>query len=71
MKSGQTIREIVGGCVHTPTTKSNYTAPSMQKWPSCRRYVQAFGAGPVLPSDAEFLMGFPLGWTDLDASGTP
>ena len=70
MISGQTIRDIAGGYVHTPTTKANYTAPSMQKWPSCRRYVRVFGDGPVSPSDAEFLMGFPVGWTDLDVSET-
>ena len=61
-----TIREAVGGFVHTPTTKANFTAPSMQKWPVCRRYVKAFGDGPIMPEQFEFLMGFPIGWTEIE-----
>jgi hypothetical protein len=67
MMRGQTIREIVGGPLHTPTTKANFTAPSMQKWPCCRRYVQAFGGQKITPEQFEFLMGYPIGWTDLDS----
>jgi len=51
------------GYLHTPTTMANYTAKSMQKWPSCRAWVQVFGA--VTPENSEWLMGWPLGWTDL------
>ena len=51
------------GYVHTPTTKANYSAKSMQKWPSARAFVMVFGK--PTPENQEWLMGFPLGWTDL------
>lgn len=51
------------GFVHTPTATANYAAPSMQKWPGCRAFVQAFGAPS--PEAHEYLMGWPRGWTDL------
>jgi hypothetical protein len=51
------------GCVHTPTTKANYAAKSMQKWPGCRAFVKAFGA--PIPEVHEWLMDWPEGWTDL------
>lgn len=51
------------GYVHTPTTKANYTVTSMQKWPTCREFVKRFGC--VFPEIHEYLMGWPIGWTDL------
>lgn len=68
--AGQTIREIVGGPLHTPTRKANFVAPSMQKWPSCRRFVEAFGGREITPEQFEFLMGLPIGWTELEPSET-
>ena len=68
--AGLTIREIVGGLLHTPTRKANFVAPSMQKWPSCRRYVLAFGGQRITRAQFEFLNGFPIGWTDLEPSET-
>lgn len=56
------------GCVHTPTTKANYCAPSMQKWPSCRAFVQAFGRPS--PEVHEWLMGWPIGWSDTKPLAT-
>ncbi len=50
------------GFLHTPTTKANYAAQSMQKWPVCRNFVQAFGK--PTPENQEWLMGLPIGWTD-------
>ena len=50
------------GYLHTPTTKANYSAASMQKWPAARAFVQAFGKPS--PSNQEWLMGYPAGWTD-------
>lgn len=50
------------GFVHTPTTKANYAAASMQKWPGCRAYVQVFGQPS--PGVEEWLMGWPEGWSD-------
>lgn len=63
--AGRTIKEIVGGPLHTPTRKANFIAPSMQKWPSCRRFVRAFGGQRITPEQFEFLMGFPIGWTSV------
>lgn len=51
------------GYVHTPTTKANYRAPSMQKWASCRLFMEILG-NPT-PAIHEWLMGWPIGWTDL------
>jgi hypothetical protein len=51
------------GYLHTPTTKANYCAASMQKWPACRAWVQVFGK--VTPEAHEYLMGWPIGWSDL------
>ncbi len=56
------------GYLHTPTTIANFCAPSMQKHPSCRAWRKVFGA--VSPSAFEYLMGWPLGWTDLKPLAT-
>ncbi len=45
--------------VHTPTTMGNYHYKSMQKHPSCAKYVKIFGKPTAL--HAEYLMGFPIG----------
>lgn len=45
--------------VHTPTTMGNYHYASMQKHPSCVKYVRIFGKPTAL--HAEYLMGFPIG----------
>lgn len=50
------------GYLHTPTTKANYSAASMQKWPAARAFVQVFGRPS--PSNQEWMMGYPAGWTD-------
>jgi hypothetical protein len=51
------------GLLHTPTATANFSAPSMQKWPSCRAFVRAFGSPS--PEAFEHLMGWPEGWSDL------
>jgi len=51
------------GFLHTPTTKANYSAASMQKWPSARSFVTVFGRPH--PTNQEWMMGWPLGWTDI------
>jgi hypothetical protein len=51
------------GYLHTPTTKANYCADSMQKWPACVIWRQVFGK--VTPESHEYLMGWPIGWSDL------
>ncbi len=50
------------GYLHTPTTKANYAATSMQKWPSARNFVRAFGR--PCPGVQEWMMGWPEGWSD-------
>ena len=51
------------GYLHTPTTKANYCADSMQKWPSARNFKVVFGRPS--PEIHEWLMGWPIGWSDL------
>ena len=51
------------GYLHTPTCTANYAAPSMQKWPACREFVRVFGRPS--PTNHEWMMGWPIGWTDL------
>ena len=51
------------GYLHTPTCTANFAAPSMQKWKACRNFVAVFGKPS--PTNFEFLMGWPIGWTDL------
>lgn len=51
------------GFLHTPTTKANYSAESMQKWPCARSYTLVFGRPN--PTNQEWLMGWPIGWSDI------
>jgi hypothetical protein len=51
------------GYLHTPTATANYAAPSMQKWSGCRAWVKVFGK--VTPEDSEYMMDWPIEWTDL------
>jgi hypothetical protein len=51
------------GFLHTPTTKANYCAASMQKWPVARAFTKVFGRpSPVIH---EWMMGWPIGWSDI------
>ena len=51
------------GYLHTPTATANYCATSMQKHAACREYRRVFGR--VTPTNHEWLMGWPIGWTDF------
>ena len=51
------------GYLHTPTATANYCAPSMQKHAVCQEYSRVFGR--VTPTNHEWLMGWPIGWTDF------
>ena len=51
------------GFLHTPTVTANFSAPSMQKWASCRLFSAVFGRPS--PGAFEYLMGWPDGWTGL------
>lgn len=59
----QIMNGIDFGYLHTPTTIANFAAPSMQKHSCCRNFVTAFGKPS--PTNFEYLMGWPSGWTDL------
>ena len=59
------IRETESGSLlPTPTTKANMLAPSMQKW-KAHRLLDAQVGGSLNPEWVEWLMGWPIGWTDL------
>jgi len=56
-----------------PTATANQLAPSMRKHPSCKNLQNLVGriGGMPHPQLWEWLMGFPIGWTDLEPSETP
>jgi hypothetical protein len=60
--------EIESGLLPTPTTKANQLAPSMMKHSGCRRLAQLANgqSGLVSPKMYEWMMGYPMGWTDLN-----
>lgn len=51
------------GYLHTPTCTANYAAPSMQKWPCAKAFTSVFGSPS--PTNHEYLMGWPIGWSAL------
>ena len=55
-----------------PTAKANQLAPSMRKWPSCLHLQELVGrtGGSPHPELWEWLMGFPIGWSDSRHSVT-
>lgn len=74
-----------GSLLPTPTATANMLAPSMQKWPAHRRLLPtptardwksgkasqaAVVGGSLNPVWVEWLMGFPLVWTDCGRSAT-
>jgi hypothetical protein len=58
------IYESDGGLLPTPTATANQDADSMQKHPGCRRQ-RLWTGGKTTPAHWEFVMGWPIGWTDL------
>lgn len=53
-----------GSWLPTPTETANCDAPSMrEQWPAHRR-LQLWTGGLTTPKHIEFLMGWPLGWSD-------
>jgi len=50
------------GFLHTPTCTANYAAKSMQKWKCAQEFVRVFGR--PTPTNHEWLMDWPIGWTD-------
>lgn len=65
---------LLGRVVHmypTPTTKANQGAPSMMaRGSACRHLREATKGGSLNPMWVEWLMGYPLGWTDCEGWGT-
>lgn len=59
-----------GYLLATPTTQSNQLCPGMQKWKGCKAWVTHFPevnevGGLINPMWIEWMMGWPIGWTDL------
>ena len=52
------------GAPHPPTTKANYSANSMRKWPCAMNFIRVFGE--PTPKNQEWMMGFPAKWTDTE-----
>ena len=71
LRSVPPISAIGSGCwLATPTETANQVEPSMMKWPGCRAWVDSgipLG-GPIPPIWVEWLMGWPLGYTDKSDS---
>ena len=55
----------------TPTSTWNQLSPYMQRWPGCRAWVGRAGKVGDTPSPdwVEWLMGWPIGWTDCRPLG--
>ena len=62
--------ESGSGWLPTLTRKANTDSPSMQKWAAHRRLREATGGRPTGPTYWEWMMGWPIGWTDLEPLGT-
>ena len=66
------IKETGSGFLATPTKTANQLAPSMMKHPGCRklrrdpRMGSSRSGGELNPKWIEWLMGWPMGWTDLE-----
>ena len=63
---------VVARLYPTPTTPSGHCTGRLDEW--CGRHNPfrgtAEGGGQLNPPWVEWLQGFPIGWTDCDASGT-
>ena len=67
--------------IPTPRASDCYRAPIKNFWMSEREYRRKLNElvectplgkiGPMNPNWTEWLMGYPIGWTDLNASETP
>ena len=53
------------GWLPTPTATANPDCPSMQKWPGHRLLRRIFGERSLTPQLWEWMMGWPIGWSDL------
>lgn len=56
------------GLLHTPTCTMNYSAKSMQRHQCCKTFVTVFGR--PTPTNQEWLMAWPIGWTASEPLGT-
>jgi hypothetical protein len=53
------------GWLPAPTATANVDCESMQKWPGHRLWRATFGARALGPTLWEWMMGWPIGWSDL------
>lgn len=61
------VRHIVdrdGGLLPTPTATVNHECQSMSKWPAYRAFQDWLGGQRIAPALWEWMMGFPVGWSD-------
>ena len=65
---------ITRGLWPTPNAGSNRWGGTMQEWGGSASWVRdhpELATGSLNPTWVEWLMGYPLGWTDLKDSATP
>ena len=78
MRSGESLARTMpalptsvtapGSWLATPTATANQASPSMMKHPGCREW-RHLGLR-VCPAHFEWMMGWPVGWTDLEPLAT-
>jgi len=59
-----------GDDLATAVAKDMMPTPTANRWDGLQSHGVNVVSGQLNPTWVEWLMGFPLGWTDLDASGT-
>jgi hypothetical protein len=64
-----TYGKLAGGSGAMAQIEAKYSAGEITS--EERRAMRAGNGGKLNPTWVEWLMGFPLGWTDLEDSGTP
>lgn len=62
--------ESASGWLPTPTATANHECESMQKWPNHRLLRRVTCGRSIGPSYWEWMMGWPIGWTDSEPLGT-
>jgi hypothetical protein len=61
--------DVGGSLLPTPTETANFDSPSMRRQWRAHRRLQLWTGGRTTPTHIEFLMGWPLGWSDSAPSG--
>ena len=64
------IGEFDTGYLPTITTRNNQQSPSMLKWPAYQRLAELAGGQKLPAAFWEWMMGWPIGWTDFEPLAT-